>query len=192
MSPAKNAQHVVVRFSDSLYKGIDTIREHELVIKEKGSVWFGKVGRSLAQPKMRILNDQIERNITTYLFLVHRRKGGYGWKKATLERVALTVPRNEKSLVPAYYKKHRIDGQSSIWFKVSKISNPSQPDIQKCHVVSSNKPIGETLYKSMYAMFMVYLGTRRKQKTSSRPKITFEEAVLDAYEDDGSYEYDEY
>lgn len=192
MNPAKNTQHLVVRFSDSLYKGIDTIREHDLVIKEKGTVWFGKVGRSLAQPKIRILNNQIERNVTTYLFLVHRRKGGYEWKKATLERVALTVPRNEKSVIPAYYKKHGIDEQSSVWFKVSKIGNPSKSDIQKCHVVSSNKPIGETLYKSMYAMFMVYLGTRRKQQTSSRPKMTLEDAVLDAYEADESYEYDEY
>ena len=188
MSPAKKAQHLVVRFSDSLFKGIGTIREHKLVIKDKGAVWFGKLGRPLAKRKIEILNGQIKKNIRTYLFLVQTKKTGYIWTKAILEKVATELVKKDTTLIPSYYKRHNIDGQSSIWFKVSKLYTPSKSDIQKCYVVSSKKPINITLNRSIAAMFMVFLGDRDSRKKSDKYQVSFEEALLDVYED----EFDDY
>jgi hypothetical protein len=188
MSPAKNAQHLVVRFSDSLYKGIDTIREHKLVIENKGAVWFAKVGRPLAKRKIEILNGQISKNIRTYLFLVQNKETSYIWTQAILENVATELAKNDTTLIPSYYKRHNIDGQSSIWFKVSRLYSATKSDIQRCYVVSSRRPISQTLNSSMAAMFMIYLGDMDSQKKSDRYQVSFEEALLDVYED----EFDDY
>lgn len=188
MSPAKNVQHLVVRFSDSLYKGIDTIREHKLVIKDKGAVWFGKLGRPLAKRKIEILNGQIKKNIKTYLFLVQTKKAGYIWTKAILEKVVTELAKNDTTLIPSYYNQHNINEQSSIWFKVSKLYTPSKSDIQECYVVSSKKQINTTLNSSIAAMFMVYFGDKDNQKKSDKYQVSFEKALLDVYED----EFDDY
>ena len=189
-------QHIVVRFSDTLYEGIDTIQEHKRVIDKKGGVWFGKLGRTLARHKIDILNSQIKGKIRTYLFLVQRIEGEYRWAQAILERVADVVSRKEMTLLPPYYKQHGIVEHSSIWFKVSKLYAPSKSDIQKCYVVSSRRQIYDTLSGSMATMFMVYLGSRDSHRRASRQKVSFETASHDAYEDDeygnDEYENDEY
>ena len=184
MSPAKNAQHLVVRFSDSLYKGIDTIQEHELVIKDKSAVWFGKIGRPLAERKIKLLNSQIHNNVPTYLFLVQRKESGYVWTQGILEKVTTELARNDRTLIPSYYNRHNIDKQSVIWFKVSKLFTASKSDIQKCHVVSSNKPISETLNTSMAAMFMVCFGDSGIRKKSARYQVSLEDALLNTDDDE--------
>ncbi len=184
----KGTNHIVVRFSDSLFEGISTIREHELIIKNKGSVWFGKLGRPLAKKKIDILNKQINSNEKTYLLLVQKKKKGYMWTQAVLDKVANSVGKNEIKLTPPYYKQHDIDKQSSVWFKVSKLYTPPSLDMKKCYIVSSNNPIDKTLYCSMYSMFMVYFANKGSQKKLNKYKTSFEEALLNAFEE----EYDEY
>lgn len=188
MSPTKYIQHLVVRFSDSLYEGIDTIQEHKLVIRDKGAVWFGKLGRPLAKRQIEILNGQIQKNIKTYLFLVQTKKANYIWTKAILDKVATELDKNDTTLIPSYYKHHNIIEQSSIWFKVTKLYTPSKSDIHKCYVVSSKKPINTTLNRSIASIFMVYFEDKDSKKKSDKYQVSFEKALLNKYED----EFDDY
>ena len=68
----KDCQHVVMRFADSLGGGVDTVWEHQKIIKDRGAVWIAKLGRSMAKAKIALLKAQIAKGVTTYLFLVQR------------------------------------------------------------------------------------------------------------------------
>ncbi len=81
-----------MRYADSLFGGVDVVHEHEQVVRSEGAVWIGKIGRPLARKKASLLNEQIDRGIPTFLYLVQRIGGGYAWTKATLTRVERELP----------------------------------------------------------------------------------------------------
>ena len=187
---ATTAMHLVVRFSDSLCGGVDTIREHMSVIEQSGAVWFAKMGRPLAGHKIDLLSDQIRRGIPTFLFLVQKAGRDYVWAQATLCAISRSLPAREHALTPPYYRDRKVNQAASIWFKVSKISRPRASQIKMLNVASSGNPISESLAGSMAAMFVVHVGAGNSRQcspsTRKTPSLSLEEAVLDAFEEDDS------
>ncbi len=183
------AQHVVMRFADSLFNGVNTIQEHRKVIDRRGAVWVAKVGKPLAQYKIGILREQIRQGIPTYLFLVQRLGRVYSWTRATLVELGRTVGDDQQAMIPSYYRAANIVGMAEMWFKVSDLVKAPAAQVRQLHVVSSGRPIAETLAGSMAAMFMVASGRPTSASISEpRPKkrrqSSLERAILEDFDDD--------
>lgn len=187
---ATRAMHLVVRFSDSLCGGVDTIYEHMSVIEQSGAVWFAKMGRPLAGHRIDLLSDQIRRGIPTFLFLVQKAGQAYVWAQGTLCAISRSLPAGERAFTPPYYRDCKVNQAASIWFKVSKISRPRASRIKLLSVASSGNPISESIRNSMAPMFVVYFGSGNVRQCSPRTlktsRVSLEEAVLDVFEEDDS------
>ena len=112
--------HLVVRFSDTMFGVGDVVARHNEIADESGAVWFGKLGQTISETRMQMLNKQIEQAVPTYLYLV---KGNR--KKSTAYRAKLLwasqkTPK-EKNLITAYYKAKRILQYMKAWMKIGHI-----------------------------------------------------------------------
>jgi len=151
----KTAIHLLVRFSDSLLRDRDTISEHNHVIKREGAVWFGKMGATVAQRHIDVLNNQVQEGVPTFVYLV---KGNR--RKSTIYRGSLAVaskslPKEEKHLIPTYYADLDIPKYVRFWVKLTEIVPIEFSDLQKMQVASSVLPIRETLFKSSSGHFIL-------------------------------------
>jgi len=151
----KTPVHLLLRFSDSLLKGGDTIEEHNQVVKCKGAVWFGKMGQTVSQNRIDILNGQVENGIPTYVYLVkgNRRKStGYRGK---LVLASKTLPEGEEQLVPSYYADLDIPKYVKFWVKIKEITPVDASDFLKMQVASSFSPLSESLVRSSSGHFII-------------------------------------
>jgi hypothetical protein len=83
--------HLVVRFSDTMFGVGDVVSKHNEIIARHGTVWFGKLGQTLSQSRIDMLNKQVEKGIPTFLYLV---KGNR--RKSTAYRAPLLMIGKEK------------------------------------------------------------------------------------------------
>jgi len=94
--------HVVIRFSDTIFAVGNVVELHNAVIEEHGSVWFGKMGQTISKNRVDLLNEQVEKKIPTFLYLV---KGNR--RKSTAYRALLMNMQKEKpqdgAFIPHYY-----------------------------------------------------------------------------------------
>jgi len=199
MTEKRKPQHLVVRFADALFDGIDTIGEHQSVVDVEGAVWFGKLGRPLAKHKIDLLNEQIDSRTLTYLYLVQRKGRAHSWTRGTLARVARILPTSDRSLVPRYYGAQGITKSIAIWFKITRFRKPRKTERQALHVVSSGRSVSEALWGSMAPLFLVAAGApvgKGPVRRAQRPGGGFleepmtdalDEAILDAFEEDDMY-----
>jgi len=147
--------HLLLRFSDSLLKEGDTIDEHNQVIQREGVVWFGKMGSTVSQSRIDILNEQVREDIPTFVYLV---KGNR--KKSTVYRARLavaskTIPKGESQLVPPYYFSLDIPKYVNFWVKLTEIVPIDFSELKKLRVGSSVLPIHETISKSSSGHFFL-------------------------------------
>jgi hypothetical protein len=177
-----------MRFADSLCGGVDTILEHRAVLDRHNAVWIAKMGKPLAGQKITELREQIRGGTATYVFLVQRVGGGYQWTRCRLVDIAKSLPHDERKLVPAYYHDNNVVGQAATWFKLTGIQKAHTRDVVKLRVLSSGRPIAETLKSSMAAMFVVTSSHLPPPSVDRMPRFkdkpSLENAVLDAFEDD--------
>jgi len=150
----KQPIHLLLRFSDNIYKG-GTIAAHQEVIDQYGAVWFGKMGSTVSQVHIDKLNQQVEENIPTYVYLVkgNRRKSTY--YISTLLLASKTLPDDEARLVPRYYADLNISKYVKFWVKLGDFGILEAAELNKMKVASSVLPIGETLYKSSSGHFII-------------------------------------
>lgn len=151
----KTPINLLLRFSDSILKGGDTIMEHNQVVNRAGAVWFGKMGATVSQTYIDILNGQVQENIPTYIYLVkgNRRKStGY---RGELILASKTLPEGEEPLVPFYYAELDIPKYVNFWVKIKEITPVDSSDLNKMQVASSLSPLGEGLARSSSGHFFI-------------------------------------
>jgi len=113
--------HVLLRFSDPTNPAKNTIEEHMKVLDEKGTVWWGKFGRGMADSKYEPLTSQIKESIPTYAFLYQGLIPRYKakmidiFKKLGGANFKTLCP--EPELVPSYYRNDAL----TIWFKFDEL-----------------------------------------------------------------------
>jgi len=151
----KTPVHILLRFSDSLLKSGDTIEKHNQVVNREGAVWFGKMGATVSQYHIDLLNEQVKDGIPTFVYLV---KGNR--RKSTAYRGALvlaskTLPEGEDLLVPSYYADLDIPKYVKFWVKVKVINPVEGSDLNKMQVASSLSPIGDSLVRSSSGHFII-------------------------------------
>lgn len=189
MSPFKEAigsQHLVMRFADSLFGGVDTVEEHHKVIRARGFVWMAKMGRSLASAKIEILRHQAEVGTPTYLYLVQRKMSAYSWVRGRLADIAARLPSTATKAIPSYYTTAGVIDSAGLWLKLTELHHVLDSEIEQLRVASSGRKITEILQASMAAMFMVSksLSTKAIKVKDRDSKIPLEDAILNAFDDD--------
>lgn len=147
--------HLLIRFSDNLFQDIDTINEHLKVINQNGAVWFGKMGSTIAQQHIDIINHQCAEGIHTYIYLVKGHRRTSTSFRCLAMNVGKSFPKKEEKLIPKYYYEKEILKYIKFWAKLSNITLLKKGDLQKIRVASSIYPIGESLYKSSSGHFIV-------------------------------------
>lgn len=147
--------HLLLRFSDSLLKEADTIENHKEVIQRAGAVWFGKMGSPISQHYMDILNDQIEKGIPTFVFLVKGNRRESTAYRGTLLFASKLLPTSESHLVPAYYSDLDIPKYVGSWVKLTEIIPFDFSELANMQVASSVLTLGETLVKSSSGHFYI-------------------------------------
>ncbi len=147
--------HLLIRFSDNLFSAGDVISFHQQVIKEKGFVWFGKIGTPIAQRHVETINLQIQNKIPSFLYLVKGGRHKSTFYRANIAFLSSVLPKKERELIPPYYFELKIAKHMKFWAKLSGISLVEEDDAQKIQVVGSVFEIGETLARSSSGHFLV-------------------------------------
>lgn len=150
-----NPLHLVVRFSDTMFGVGNVVAEHNNLVEKHGAVWFGKLGSPLSVMRVAWLNDQIEQNIPTFLYLVNGNRKQSTAYRASLLSVSKELPK-EKSLIPAYYNEKKLLQCMKVWMKIGKIEPIEMKDMSKLKAINSIYPIAETLVKSSSGYFLVH------------------------------------
>jgi len=102
-----------------------------------------------------LLNQQVEKKIPTFLYLV---KGNRN--KSTVYRALLTHVQKEKpqgkKLIPPYYVEKDIVQFMKAWIKVERIEPIAMAEIENLKTLNSVLPISETLRLSSAGYFLVH------------------------------------
>lgn len=127
---------------------------HNKVVAEYGAVWFGKLGQTLAQNRINLINLQVENNIPTFLYLV---KGNR--KKTTAYRARLVLISKDRpaetSLIPLYYVEKDLLQFMKAWMKIGQIESIDLSAMDSLKAINSISPIAETLARSSSGYFLV-------------------------------------
>ncbi len=128
---------------------------HNNITKKRGSVWFGKMGQTISQERIDLINNQIENSIETYLYLVkgNRRKSiAY---QAKIISVSKTTP-DQTDLLPDYYTEKGIQKYMNVFIHIGKINDFDLDEMENLKAISSIFSITETLELSSAGYFLVH------------------------------------
>jgi hypothetical protein len=147
--------HLVVRFSDTMFSVGDVIALHNSVVAEHSAVWFGKLGQTLSQERIDMLNQQVEKGIPTFLYLVKGNRRKSTAYRASLVQISRETPK-EKKLIPAYYAEKDLLQYMKAWMKIGEIEAIEMSEMDKLKTINSINPIAETLVRSSSGYFLVH------------------------------------
>lgn len=151
---AKNL-HLMIRFSDTLYSVGDVVSKHNAVVESCGYVWFGKIGTTISQNRMDIINKQIDTGIPTYLYLAKGNRKKLIFYRATLLKISKEFA-DKKKYVPKYYFETKLIQYMQSWIKISKIEPIESSAIQNLKTVNSIFPLLESMARSSSGYFLVH------------------------------------
>ena len=146
--------HLVVRFSDTMFGVGNVVARHNEVIETQGAVWFGKLGQTISQTRVDALNNQIEKGIPTFLYLVKGNRKKSTAYRTTLLQVSKEKPEDTTS-IPAYYVEKDLLKYMKAWMKIGQIDSIDMVEMDGLRAISSVYPITETLAKSSSGYFLV-------------------------------------
>ncbi len=138
--------HLVIRYRDP-GPDIPTIRLHQEVIEERGGTWFGKAGKGVGRNWASQVQDQVDRDVPTFLFLVTRVADMLHVHRGSIQQVSYTAPADPQDF-PAYYSSLGIATQASFWVLVRELLDVGTQDLSDLIVASSGRPILESLQSS--------------------------------------------
>ena len=147
----QKSKHIVIRYSD---KFGPTVALHNEVATKGGLVWFGKMGATVADRWVRMFEQQINKGVRTWLYLVKRDGARYSFHKASMHRIEKSPPKQFGD-VPAYYKSHNLTEHMSCFFQIESLQSCSTREVSNLRLASSGSSITETLAVSMAGSFIV-------------------------------------
>jgi len=146
--------HLAVRFSDTLFGIGNVVTRHNKIVEQHGSVYFGKMGQPISQLKVDKLNQQIEKRIPTFLYLVKGNRKKSTAYRAPLLHVQKELP-SEQNLIPSYYSEKNILQFMKVFMRIGEIKKIEIADLTSLRTISSLYPLTETLAKSSSGHFYV-------------------------------------
>lgn len=148
--------HLVIRFSDTMFSVGDVVSLHNDVVDLHGAVWFGKLGGTLSQSRIDMLNKQIEQKIPTLLYLVKGNRRKSTPYKTEILAVSRDFPKKEKDLIPPYYGEKKLLKFMNAWVKIERIEQVEMSALKNLKTINSIFPIEETLVQSSSGYFLVH------------------------------------
>jgi hypothetical protein len=147
--------HLVVRFSDTMFGVGDVVAKHNIVVAKHGYVWFGKLGTGLSASRIDMLNEQISKEITTFVYFVKGNRKKSTAYRAHLIAVAKELPNGQSKYVPHYYSENNILQFMKAWLKIDEIIPAEWSELRNLRAISSISSIQETLTRSSSGYFLV-------------------------------------
>ncbi len=136
---------VALRFSDKFAPNEGTIKAHDILIKKRGYVWYGKLGLPLTEKAIYYIKE----NDDPRVLLIHSGKTSRYW--AHVSDVIKEEPNVED--IPQYYRENR--DRFKTWFKVTEFESAPKDILGKCTVISSGATLGEVSKHSMSPYFII-------------------------------------
>ena len=136
---------IALRFGENLAPECGTILAHDELIKENGSVWYGKFGNPLSD---KVINSVME-NENPKILLIHSGTANRYW--AYISKIQKKQP--DLSLVPSYY--HSEIGRIKTWFCITKFEDADKDIMSKCTVTSSGALLSNASRHSMSPYFII-------------------------------------
>ena len=136
---------IALRFAENFSPKGGTIQAHEIIIREKGYVWYGKLGTAVGADKVRtILSAERPR-----ILLIQSGKTGRYW--AYVNDIQRDCP--EPEVIPEYYRNDR--EKFKTWFRVIRFEKAPTNIMSQCTVVSSGAQLGHASHYSMSPYFFI-------------------------------------
>ena len=132
---------IALRFSNKFAPACGTIEAHNAMIREKGYVWYGKLGNRISSGVF----GQILENDKPRILLIHIEATNRYW--AYVDKIQYDTP--EKDDIPAYYR------DDAAWFHVIGFEDAPRDIMSKCTVVSSGQELGIASKHSMSPYFKI-------------------------------------
>lgn len=154
MAKIERPVHLVVRFSDTMFGVGDVVTLHNEIVNQHGSVWFGKMGQTISQSRIDKINQQIEKNITTYLFLVKGNRKTSTAYRAPLLKVTREIPKDQRC-IPPYYIEKEILQFMKVFMNLLNITKINLEEMNCLRAINSIDPITNTLIYSSSGYFLV-------------------------------------
>lgn len=151
LSDNPQVQHVVIRVKSD---NGNTISGHKKVIEINGRVLFGKIGKDLGTAFIDQLNSQINREVTTYLFVATYEGWNvpFGIYQCKLLRVHVGLRDLDKELIPKYL--HPVINGINTWFEIQTIHRVSAEEVKRIYILSSGREINGAM-RGTTAVFRV-------------------------------------
>jgi hypothetical protein len=150
--------HIAIRFSDTLFSVGDVVERHNNIVEIHGAVWFGKMGSAFSASRVEMLNEQIEQEIPTFVYLVKGNRQKSTVYKATIFAVSKEIPKHEKALIPPYYVEKSLLGYMNSWIRIGHIDHIDISFLKNLIAGNSIFPLEETLARSSAGYFLVHQG----------------------------------
>lgn len=146
--------HLVVRFSDTMFGVGDVVALHNDVVTAHGSVWFGKLGQTLSQNRVDLLNRQVAQKTPTFLYLVKGNRRKSNAYRADLLEVRRESPGSDAPF-PSYYAEKDLLQFMKAWMRIGPIESIEMSEMEQLKALNSVFPIAETLVRSSSGYFLV-------------------------------------
>jgi hypothetical protein len=137
-------KHLFLRIPRKRKEIADFRSAHDEVSRACGAVWIALTGRSLSRVRKEELVLQLERRITTYLYVVQMVKPGGVFEayRSRILEIASSHSQIETALVPEYYTREGIIAIGRCWIKASSFERVVLRSLQSLHVAQSGKRCG--------------------------------------------------
>ena len=136
---------IALRYAENFSPEGGTITAHEEIIREKGYVWYGKLGTAVGTDKVRIILSASAPRI----LLIQSGKTGRHW--AYIDDIQRKCP--DPEAIPEYYRNDR--DKFGCWFRVIRFEKTPANIMSQCTVVSSGAELGHASHYSMSPYFFI-------------------------------------
>lgn len=148
--------HLLIRYTEK-YPQIQTLDEHSKVLEREGAVWFGRMGRVLADKKLNEIKARCDDKNKPFLYLARLRSPGqYFVYRGSILDITNGEPK-EKKLIPDYYKSENISPFVTLWIKLSELEQIDATILNDLVIAKSGNTATDALKKSVVSLFVVRL-----------------------------------
>lgn len=149
--------HLAIRLSDDLFQIGDVIQRHREVLAQHRAVWLGKFGAAPGRLTLARLLSQLERGVTTSVWLLASSGKERRVYRAALAGVSHTPP-DDRNLVPTYYAERRLLPHVGFWLLFDTLDEADKAVMRELVVVSSGRSLQDAVRSSMSGFFVVSEG----------------------------------
>ena len=136
---------LALRFGEQFSPVCGTIEAHKAILREKGYVWYGKLGNPISDKNIRIIMD----NDVPKILLICSGKTQRYW--ASIKEIQKVTPPLEG--IPEYYRHNAYNFKT--WFKIVSIEDASHDVMSRCTVISSMTSLSQSSRHSMSPVFLI-------------------------------------